>query len=74
MNVLQKLRNVAQEISDTHVYDIGNEVFSRPRYRAHDWRNHLHSGIEAIWEDLSEEARLVAFILAEEAADNEEWE
>ena len=39
----------------------------------HNWRNHLGC-MKTFWPKLSEETRLAIFIVAEEAADNEEWE
>lgn len=42
--------------------------------RVHDWRNHIPAEIGELWPALSRESRLVAAIMAQIAAENEEWE
>jgi hypothetical protein len=44
------------------------------RGRVHDWRNHVPSKIEAAWNSLSLETRLVVFGIAEELAGEERWD
>jgi hypothetical protein len=54
------------------------EAINKPEFdkatRVHDWRNHVPKTIEKVWSHLSEEARLVAIMMAEEEASNENWE
>lgn len=42
--------------------------------RCYDWRNHVPEGIRRVWDRLPDTARLVAVIMAESAADAEEWD
>ena len=44
------------------------------RNRTHDWRNHIPHDMRAIWSSLCDEARIVAYWIAKEAADAEEWD
>lgn len=53
---------------DPLVDDLGG-----PAGRVHDWRNHL-GDLLPIWATLPREARMAAFIIAREAASNEQWE
>lgn len=41
--------------------------------RVHDWRNHAF-GLRDIWHSLSMEAKIAVYLVAEEAASNEEWD
>jgi hypothetical protein len=42
--------------------------------RVHDWRNYVPQVIRIRWTDLSDDARAVAFVIADEAAAREEWD
>jgi len=42
--------------------------------KCHDWRNHVPSIIKDIWDELSKDAKAVAFLMASRLADREEWE
>ena len=53
--------------------DISDATFSKAE-KCHDWRNHVPFVIKKLWGSLSEEARLVSIIIAEEGSDREEWE
>lgn len=66
------LRQQAQKVFYSCPYDISDQTFTR-REHVHEWKNHIHQSIEEIWPKLGEEARLVAVIMAEVAADNEGW-
>jgi hypothetical protein len=44
------------------------------RGKTHDWRNHVSPVLRHMWPDISVETRMVAVIMAEEAASKEEWE
>lgn len=53
------------------------EPLENPQWRdarkVHDWRNHIPETMQSIWDRLSMEARIVAYIFAKQAADREEW-
>ena len=42
--------------------------------RVHEWRNYVPREVRAIWHELSDDARGVAYLIAEEAAGREEWD
>lgn len=42
--------------------------------KCHDWRNHITDEVAEMWEELPEIAKFVAYISADHAAGNEEWE
>jgi hypothetical protein len=42
--------------------------------RVHDWRNYVPQVIRLRWVELSDEARAVAFVIADVAASREEWD
>jgi hypothetical protein len=44
------------------------------RRRVHEWRNHVEGLVMDLWDGLSDDAKLVAFITAADAAHNEEWD
>lgn len=55
--------------------DIGltdNPQFDRAR-RCHDWRNYIPDQLREIWKDMTVESRVVAFIMAEQRANQENW-
>lgn len=73
MNILKYLRKEANKIFLHCSYDISNNTLAQ-REKVHEWKNHIHESIEQIWNQLSEESRLVALIMAEDRADKEEWD
>ena len=42
--------------------------------KTHDWRNHIPECLMEAWGKLSLESRFVAYCMAEEQANSEEWE
>lgn len=42
--------------------------------RVHDWRNYVCDLFRDIWEDLSEESKLIIAVMANERADGENWD
>lgn len=42
--------------------------------KVHDWRNYIDDGIKQIWEYLSIDAKLIAMIMAEKQAKEEDWD
>lgn len=61
-----KIRDSERPEIDNPQWDMANMV--------HDWRNHVPEWLQVGWGDLSEDARMLAAILAFEAAMNEEWD
>ena len=53
------------------------ETLKNPEFgkagRVHDWRNHVPECIVDTWDTLALESRLIAYIVADNASDNEEW-
>ena len=54
------------------------DVIDQPEFsgagRVHDWRNYIPSTLRALWNRLSTEARVVAVIMADCQASQEEWD
>ena len=76
---LLKLRTIFnQSISfNPHLVNASKVEIEFSQYghnRVHNWTNYIRGDILEMWEELSEEAKLVAAIMAEEQAENEEWE
>jgi hypothetical protein len=42
--------------------------------RVHDWRNHVPEEVKEQWDQLSVEARKVAYLAAYNEAEREEWD
>jgi hypothetical protein len=42
--------------------------------RVHEWRNYVPDEIQALWAQLSDEARGAVYFVAEEAAGREDWD
>lgn len=42
--------------------------------RVHNWRNHVGSRTKAIWNTLSDEAKVAIALDADDSASNEEWD
>lgn len=41
--------------------------------RVHDWRNYIPKALQGIWGDLSYDAQVIAYYLADGMAGREEW-
>lgn len=54
-------------------FDLSDDTFSR-RSRVHDWRNHVAEEVEAQWQHLTSRERLLVAVMANEPAENEEWD
>ena len=39
-----------------------------------DWRNYVDDDMRGLWSQLTERERLIAFLIAQEAASTENWE
>lgn len=44
------------------------------RQKVHDWRNHVPDAMRRWWNELHLDAKIVAYIMAEEIATNEDWD
>lgn len=57
---------------------ISDEELNSPQFEAagriHDWRNYVPDNLHHIWDGLTEETKLVAFLIAENIADKEDWD
>lgn len=58
---------------DYQIAEIENPDFSNID-KCHDWKNYIPDKLTQRWNEISTETRVVAFLLAEEQASNEEWE
>lgn len=60
------------------IYPYQEEQLSEPNWdeydRVHNWRNYIPKALREHWHELSEDARLVAFYMAESRASSEDWE
>lgn len=73
---LEKMFEEAKQLamvkySDDSFYDANGNVLSE---RVHDWRNHVPEEFKRDWAHFSERERKLIFIMAVEAASNEEWD
>lgn len=50
-----------------------NPDFDKAR-KCHDWRNHIPDNVRELWSEMSVEARVVAYLMAERQAAAEEWD
>lgn len=42
--------------------------------RVHNWRNYVPDAVKSRWPDLSEDAKLITYIIAEVQANREDWD
>lgn len=42
--------------------------------RVNDWRNYIPEKLQEIWNDLSCDAKIIAYYMADEMAGREEWD
>lgn len=72
----ERLKQGFIENSDRDIFDfskIENPQFET-RHMVHDWRNYVPEICQLLWDELSEETKIVLYALAEYEASNEEWE
>ena len=43
-------------------------------HRCHDWRNYIPDEVRTAWNEMSVEARVMVYILAQQQAENEDWD
>ena len=75
--LLSKLQTVFNRSSPCYSHLVNankHEIESSKRFRIHNWTTYIRGDILEMWGELSDEARFVAAIMAQEQADNEEWE
>jgi hypothetical protein len=65
MRTLEEMRALGESLRDVDWEGAG---------RVHDWRNYVPDEVRALWRGLASEARGVAHIIAQDAADAEEWD
>jgi hypothetical protein len=56
--------------------DIGlqdDPQFNKARKR-HDWRNYIPDDVRSLWKEMSVEARVISFFVAEKRANAENWD
>ena len=76
MQELLDLVNASQYRHFASVDDLVShlEAIHEKPNRCHDWRNYVDDEIIGLWGRLSLDARIIAFLVAERAAGNEEWD
>lgn len=72
-------QDALKEIGNSHtLYGAIDESLSNPDFenagRVHDWRNYVPDCVKSHWHSLGREAKLVAILVAVQAADAEEWD
>lgn len=75
-NTVDKLRasDCWNRVSHGRDVDLSNGIDFANTSKVHDWRNHVSYVVADLWNELSMESRMVAFIAAKDAADAEEWD
>lgn len=75
------VQDIFEDLCYTGLVERVEEVYSaieNPRFedagKIHDWRNYVPRKIKKVWDLLDNEARVVAFYLAQLEADREEWD
>lgn len=64
-----------RDLMKTH-QEIGldrNPRFDRA-YRRHDWRNYIPDELAKVWEEMSSQSRISAYLVAKKQADQENWD
>lgn len=69
----------APTMNSTNVSDYEREQINqkkpwRTTHRVHEWRNYIPEEMESMWADLPFEARVLVFMVCEEAAQRDEWD
>jgi hypothetical protein len=74
----------ARELRDTLALELGLGYISEDQHGpdvdwnaggcVHNWRNYIPECVQDMWADLPEEARVIAWAMAEDIAGREEWE
>ncbi len=67
---MKKILNISNEYD---AKNISNPQWEK-RNRVHDWRTYIPKELQDVWYDLSSDARIVAYYMAKEMADKEEWD
>lgn len=59
--------------NDVPLDELDNPEFENAG-RVHDWRNHVPEEVKEQWDQLSLDAKQVAYLAAYNEAENEEWD
>jgi hypothetical protein len=54
--------------------NVRNETFAKQGRYIHDWQRYIPENVRGAWPTLSDEARGIAYLIAEQQADAEEWD
>lgn len=77
-NVLYLVQSAKEDCVSPHSEEQIYSALENPEFenadKVHDWRNHVPQKLVEDWELLGDEARAVAFYMAELQADREEWD
>ncbi len=73
MTLIERLSVAVTDANPFRGVDISVATF-RNEGRVHDWRNYIPEAVRELWPELSEEARLVALLVAEVGANREHWD
>jgi hypothetical protein len=60
-------------LTNAQVHTIDNPEFEKAG-KVMDWRNHVPAELKEHWDELSGDAKAVAFSMAQSLAEMEEWE
>ena len=76
---MSETTNFAEQIlRGVDQYGYASQAIVHPRFaeatRVHDWRNYVPEIVQELWPDLSEDAKAIAYLMAEERASSEVWE
>ena len=72
-STLYKLRDLAPLAEAKGYSSLSSPQWDR-REAVGDWRNYVPEGLRNVWDSLSDEARLSAFIVAEAMTSREQWD
>lgn len=70
---MKKILDILNEYNEYDAWNIINPRWEE-KNRVYDWRNYIPKELQNIWKDLSADARTVAYYMAKENADKEEWD
>ena len=72
MSVL--IEAMEKEVWETMPEDLSENIDWRGGGRVHNWRNHVPYRVRDAWSKMSVDERKIAWLYAQERADEEEWE
>lgn len=54
--------------------DVVEPVDWNNNHKVHDWKNYVPEIVQELWNELTMESRMIAYMMAEQQASNEEWD